>query len=156
MSTTILTHVRKDRPSTLEELGDELRRKYKAGSRLDVVQPDPKRMPFAPMMALLTVPPRAESSIVPHELTGETAQLVWWQMDCHLLGVGFAHSQEEAAERALAMADRNNFARRGITVWFDRAWRQFRFFERSRRDPDLRYMPTGREIPASEFVTLAT
>jgi hypothetical protein len=152
MNTTIVTNARRDRASTLEELGEELRRKFREGSRIDIVRPEGR---FAPMMALVTVVPTGGDK-AENVLTGEDAQLVWWQKDNHLLGVGFAHGQEEAAERALAMADRGDFPRRGLTTWFDRAWRKFRFFTRSRRDPDNHYKPVGREVTAEDFTVFTS
>jgi hypothetical protein len=146
-TTTILKNARRDRASSLEEIGEELRRKYGEGARIDVVRAQGL---FAPMLAVLTVPPTGHD-VVEHALTRKLAQLEWWQKDNRLLGVGISHGQEEAAERALAMADRGEFARRGLTVWFDRAWRKFRFFERSPREGS-HYRPTGREPSADDFV----
>jgi hypothetical protein len=150
--TTILTNARKGRAATLEELGEELRTRYGEGARIDVIQPQGR---FAPMLALVTVPPSGHD-VVENVLTREPAQLEWWQKNNHLLGVGFAYEQAEAADRALAMAGRGDFARRDVTVWFDRAWRKFRFFYRAWRDEDDHYKPTGREVRADDFALLTT
>ena len=106
-------------------------------------------------MALLHVFPQ-DHTVVAHELTAAPSTLEWWQQNNHLLGVGFAHSPEEATERAIAMADRGDFARRNVTTWFHRGLRKFRFFRRSNRDPEDHYMPRGRELTAEEFRFIST
>lgn len=150
----ILTNRRRDRVSTLEELAEELRRKWgSAGGRIEIYRPGGTGM----YAALVVVLPQALASpITTHELTGETAELVWWQRDCRVIGFGFARSAAEAGEQAMAAADRGELARRDVTVWFDRASRRFRFFRRDggERSSAL-HRPLGREIRAGDPSVLA-
>jgi hypothetical protein len=146
---TIITNARRDRHSTLEELGEEMQRKWGSGSpRLEIIKPG--GMP-GKSMALLVVMP-TDSDITTHQLTGEIAQLEWWQLNNHLLGIAIADSAAEAGEQAIAAADRGNLARLDLTVWFERGARKFRFFRRSPRGE--RYMPTGREATADRMRAL--
>jgi hypothetical protein len=142
---TIITHARRDRHSTLEELGEEMQRKWAGHARLEIIKPG--GMP-GKVMALLVVMP-TDSDITSHHLTGEIAQLEWWQLNNHLLGFAIADSAAEAGERAVAAADRGNLARLDLTVWFERGTRRFRFFRRSWRGDG--YMPTGREATADRL-----
>jgi hypothetical protein len=145
---TIITNARRDRHSTLEELGEEMQRKWAGHARLEIIQPG--GMP-GKVLALLVVMP-TDSDITTHQLTGELAQLEWWQLNNHLLGVAIADSAAEAAEQAVAAADRGNLASLDLTVWFERGARKFRFFRRSPRGE--RYKPTGREATADRLRAL--
>lgn len=123
-----------------------MRRKWGSGSpRLEVIRPGGMPGKF---LALLVVLP-TDNPFTRHHLTGEQAELVWWQVNNHLLGFGLGDSEGEAAERALAAADRGTIARLGLTVWFERGTRKFKFFRRSSRN-DLTYKPAGAEITAQD------
>ena len=139
--------------SSLEELAEELRRKWgRAGGRIEIYRPGGTGM----HAALVVVLPQAlPNPITRHELTGETAELVWWQRDCRVIGFGVAVSAAAAAEQAMAAADRGELARRDVTVWFDRATRKFRFFRRDggQRSEAL-HRPLGREIRAGDASAL--
>lgn len=151
MGTAILANRRRDRASSLEELAEEIGRKWGTGApRLEIIQPG--GIP-GKVMALLMVFPR-EHTITENLLTRAPAELAWWQRDNHLLGFGLAGSVSEAGEQAIACADRGNLARRNLTVWFDRAWRKFRFFVRSKRGE--RYKPVGHEPTAAELRALVS
>jgi hypothetical protein len=83
-----------------------------------------------------------------HELSGEPAQLEWFQKDNLLVGFGFARTLVEATHQAMASAARGKLERRDLTVWWDRVARRFRFFDRGpgRLDASGHYRPRGRKL----------
>ena len=138
----IITERRRDRPSTLEEIGDEMARRWGSGKpRMEIIRPGGlPRQTLALLVITSTESDRAEK-----RFSRESATLEWWQIDNHLLGMALAATPSEAAEQALASACRGKIAGLDLTVWFDRGLRKFRFFRRSVRDNDT-YRPTGREL----------
>jgi hypothetical protein len=147
---------RHDRASTWEEIGAELRAKWgRNGAAPGVFIVRPGAMPGRRMAFLIVFPPGEQyhDGITENALTGETAQLEWWQKDHRLLGFGLAATASEAAEQAMACADRGMVERLGLEVWFDRGPRRYRFFKRSRRNPET-YCPTGGELTAEQFRVL--
>lgn len=135
----------------MEEIGEEMGRKWGTGRpRLEIFRPGGCPGRYVAMLVVLST----ESRKARNHLTGDDAKLEWWQIDNHLLGFGFAPSESEAAEQALACADRGTLARQNITVWYDRLWRKYRFFRRSTRNGET-YCPTGRVFQAQtlqEFI----
>ena len=144
------------RASTWEEIGAELRRKWgRGGAAPGVFIVRPGAMPGRRMAFLVVFPPAEQfrDGITENQLSGEPAQLEWWQKDHRLLGFGLAAGAAQAVDQAISCANRGTVERLGLEVWFDRGPRRFRFFRRSRRNPET-YRPTGTELPADEFRVL--
>jgi hypothetical protein len=92
--------------------------------------------------------------IVAHELTGEPAQLEWWQRDHLLCGFGIATTMAAAADQAVCAMERGELERLQLTVWWDRFTHKHRFFRRSPRQDGNRYLPSGDEITGATLRAL--
>jgi hypothetical protein len=153
MAPTLPANARPSRTSTWEEIGAELRRKWgRSGGAPGVFIVRPGAMPGRRIAFLVVFPPGEQyrDGITENHLTGDAAELEWWQKDHRLLGFGLARTTGEAVAQAIACADRGTVERLGLEVWFDRGPRRFRFFARSRRDSRT-YRPSGRELTAEQF-----
>ena len=155
MGQIITTARRKDREPSWEQVGEEMRDKWGTGSpHLELCHAGGR--PGWRKAFLVVFPPgeQIDGGRTENELTRATAELAWWQRSNRLLGYGLAPTSAEAAEMALACADRGVMARAAVEVWFERTTRTFHAFECSSRGADS-YRPTGRELSELQLAELA-
>lgn len=153
MSLTLISSPGEDHELTAWEISQKLKGLYGSRGRCE------RTKEFRPIgywlhVVFILAMDAERPVLVPHPMQDGPAQLEWWQSGHTLTGFGSSMLQGEAVDRAFACARRGDLAQHGLTVWRDRLTSRVLVFERSPRDPDENYKPTGRLLTRESFAAL--